>query len=89
MDTECCAITNWNVSFESVGNILFYEPFTISGVYFSFEENNKFKAVMKLNVPHHDYERAEELAYERIMNIFTVIVPRHVNLCTNDTLKAV
>lgn len=66
----------WRVQFKIIGDILFREPFSICRIDFQMVSDREFVALfvalMDLNVAPENFQKADEVAYEKLMNIFTI-----------------
>ena len=83
--------TKWKIQFRTTddSDILFYEPFSICGIEFQVNENRMstdrwFVALMDLEIPHDNFSNAIDIAYKKLVNIFTAIALLHERYLTID-----
>jgi len=65
--------TKWRVEFQTIGDIILRESFSICDIDFDVKDDRKFIATMNLDVSKNDMTMADELAYEKITIILTTI----------------
>lgn len=81
---------NWRVQFKIIGDILFHGPFSICGIELQMISDRELVALMHLDVPHDNFQKADEIAYEKLMNIFTVstLIHKGVLVIAKNSLMA-